>query len=415
MSNRIFVHMDLSGTTFPVGILWIHEKRGRQTASFEYATKWRSSRIHFPLEPALLVTNGQYHTQNALFGCISDSAPDRWGRKLIQRLEFHQAGVENRKARTLQESDYLLMVDDRSRQGALRFSLNEKGPYLAGYSDSGIPPLVHLGRLLTLSDKVVKDEETGADIKDLVEPGSSLGGARPKATVMDSRQNMLLAKFPSPNDDWDVELWEALCFRMANNAGIQVPKANLIQVSGKNVLLLQRFDRKGQERIPFLSAMSMLGASDGDTGSYLEINEALIEHGSHPDADLKELWKRIVFNILISNVDDHLRNHGFLYENLSGWRLSPIYDLEPTPGHIKPRFLSTNITLDDATACLDLAYEVAPEFGLNTGEAHTLAGQVAAVTAKWHQIATHLGAGRREIDFMSSAFEHDDLRNALKQ
>ncbi|MCA1788041.1 MAG: HipA domain-containing protein, partial [Desulfobacteraceae bacterium] len=226
--------------------------------------------------------------------------------------------------------------------------------------------------------------------------------------------NLLLAKFSSPKDDWDVELWEALCFRMAKQAGIQVPEVNLLQVSGKNVLLLHRFDRKGTDRIPFLSAMSMLGASDGDTGSYLEINEALIAHGANPDADLKELWKRIAFNILISNVDDHLRNHGFLYENLSGWRLSPIYDLEPTPGHIKPRFLSTNITLDDATACLDLAYEVAPEFGLNATEARTIAGQVAAVTAKWSRIASRLGAGRREIDFMSSAFEHDDLKNALK-
>lgn len=414
MDHPVFVHIDFQGKTIPVGTLWLHQKQGRQTASFEYSEPYRKQPGHFSLEPALTVTAGRYHTPTPFFGAISDSAPDRWGRKLIQRLEFHQAKAENRAPRTLMESDYLLRVDDRSRQGALRFSLKKNGPYLARYSDTSIPPLIQLGRLLQLTSKVVKNEESNADIRDLIEPGSSLGGARPKAVVRDNLGNLLLAKFPSPHDDWDVELWEAVAFILARHAGIAVPETRLVTVSGQNVLLIQRFDRQGSTRIPFLSAMSMLGASDGDTASYLEIGEALIAHGANPDLDLKELWKRLVFNILISNVDDHLRNHGFLYENLSGWRLSPIYDLEPTPVHIKPRFLSTCITLDDATASLDLAYDVASEFGLDAEEAYTMAGQVASSTTKWHQVAKRLGAGRREIESMDSAFEHSDLKNALK-
>lgn len=413
MEQPVFVHLDFQEKTIPVGTLWVHQKQGRQTASFEYVESYRSLPGHFALEPALMVTAGQYHSRHPFFGAVSDSAPDRWGRKLIQRLEFHQAKSENRAPRTLMEADYLLMVDDRSRLGALRFSLKKNGPYLARYSDTSIPPLIQLGRLLQLSSKVLKDEESGADIRDLVEPGSSLGGARPKAAVMDNQGNLLLAKFPSPHDAWDVELWEAVAFILAKHAGIAVPETRLVNISGQNVLLLQRFDRQGTKRIPFLSAMSMLGASDGDTASYLEIGEALIAHGANPDQDLKELWKRLVFNILISNVDDHLRNHGFLYENLSGWCLSPIYDLEPTPVHVKPRFLSTSITLDDATASLDLAYDVASEFGLDAGEARMLAGQVAAGTAKWHQVAQRLGAGHREIESMGSAFEHEDLNKAL--
>lgn len=415
MNHPVYVHIDFHGKPTLAGLLWIHQKQGRQTASFEYAESYRTLPGHFPLEPALMVAAGQYHTRNPFFGAISDSAPDRWGRKLIQRLEFHNATSENRAPQTLLESDYLLMVDDRSRLGALRFSLKKNGPYLASYSDSSIPPLIRLGRLLQISSKVIKDEESGADIRDLVEPGSSLGGARPKAAVMDNHGNLLLAKFPSPRDDWDVELWEAVGFILAKRAGIAVPETRLVNVSGQNVLLLKRFDRNGSKRIPFLSAMSMLGASDGDTASYLEIGEALIAHGANPEQDLKELWKRMVFNILISNVDDHLRNHGFLYKNLSGWRLSPVYDLEPTPVHVKPRFLSTCITLDDATASLDRAYEVAQEFGLAAGEAHIMAGKVAASTAKWHQVAQRLGAGKREIESMRSAFEHDDLNNALKR
>jgi serine/threonine-protein kinase HipA len=311
-------------------------------------------------------------------------------------------------------SDYLLIVDDRTRQGALRFSMTEKGPFLASYTDVHIPPLIQLGKLLGASEKIVQGEEIDKDIRDIFEPGSSLGGARPKAVVSEGNR-LLIAKFPSPKDEWDVELWEFLALRMAQKAGIIVPDFRLEKVLGKNILLLCRFDRaENQTRIPFLSAMSMLGASDGETRSYIEIAESLMEYGAWPTGDLKSLWRRIVFNIMISNVDDHLRNHGFLYDGQSGWRLSPVYDLEPTPEHVKARYLQTNINENDGTASLGLAYEVIDEFGIRISEAREIVKDVANAVRDWDKDAKRFGAAKSEIDFMSSAFEHDDLIQALK-
>jgi serine/threonine-protein kinase HipA len=201
---------------------------------------------------------------------------------------------------------------------------------------------------------------------------------------------------------------------MAQRAGIPVPHFRLEKIIGKNVLLLGRFDRKGEHvRIPFLSAMSMLGASDGDRRSYIEIGEVLQEYGARTSEDLIDLWRRIVFNILISNVDDHLRNHGFLYEGPSGWRLSPFYDLEPTPDHVKARILHTNIDLNNGTASLDLAYEVIEYFGLILAAAIKIALKVGNAVREWGKEASRFGAGKQEIDFMRSAFNHADLKQAL--
>ena len=414
MPEKIFVHIDLAGKSHFVGRLWLHERNGRESASFEYASGWKSTPVCFPLEPALIVGEGTFHTGKALFGSISDSAPDRWGRTLMNRMETRNAKIENRRARRLKESDYLLMVDDRTRQGALRFSTSKDGPYLASCIDNRIPPLIQLGKLLNASNRIVYHKEIDQDFRDIVEPGSSLGGARPKAMVSDTKTNLLIAKFPSPKDEWDVELWEFLSLRMAKNSGIPVPDFRLEKVLGKNVLLLGRFDRKGEQiRVPFLSAMSMLGASDGDRKSYIEIGEVLQEYGASTAEDLIDLWRRIVFNIMISNVDDHLRNHGFLYEGNAGWRLSPIYDLEPTPDHVKARILRTNIDLNNGTASLDLAYEVIEHFGLNIVEARKIAKEVANAVKNWDKEAFRFGASKQEIDFMSSAFDHDDLKQAL--
>lgn len=210
-------------------------------------------------------------------------------------------------------------------------------------------------------------------------------------------------------------MWEFLSLRMAKKAGISVPGFYLEKVLGKNVLLLDCFDRDiNQYRIPFLSAMSMLNAHDRETRSYLEIKDSLIEYGARTTKDLKELWQRIVLNIMISNIDDHLRNHGFLYEGTLGWRLSPIYDLEPTPEQIKARFLKTNINEDDNTASLELAYEVAEDFGLNISEARKIAKAVVEAVKDWKKEALRFGASKQEIDFMNSAFEHDDLKQAHK-
>lgn len=416
MAKEIFVHVDLQGETHFVGRLWVHMGKTDESVSFEYSRRWRQSPSRFSLEPTLALGEGTFHTVagKSLFGSIGDSAPDRWGRVLMKRMEARAASAEHRTRRQLRDSDFLLMVNDQARQGALRFAEKEGGPFLATDADAAIPPLVGLGRLMAASERILERRELDQDIKDLLAPGASLGGARPKASVIGPGGGLAIAKFPSPTDEWDVELWEYLAFRMAHKAGIPSPDVELLKIDGKNVLLLQRFDRKGARRIPFLSAMSMLGYSDGDQGSYLEIAEALSLHGANTTRDLKDLWRRIVFNILVSNVDDHLRNHGFLYTGTDGWDLSPIYDLEPTPVHEKPRVLHTLIDFDDGAASLELAYSVAGEFGISAKEAKTIAKEVASATKDWAKDAATLGAGNAEIETMSSAFDHKDLKQALK-
>jgi serine/threonine-protein kinase HipA len=415
MAKEISVHVNLKGKTHFVGRLWIHTGKQGESASFEYSREWRKSPDSFALEPTLKLGEGSFHTPKgkSLFGSIGDSAPDRWGRVLMKRLEARNAKEEKRARRLLHDSDYLLMVNDFARQGALRFAEKEGGPFLATDTDAAIPPMVEIGRLLAASDRILENKELDQDIKDLVTPGASLGGARPKASIVDTDGKLMIAKFPSINDEWDVELWEYLAFRMAAKAGIPTPDVRLEKVGGRNVLLLDRFDRQDVKRIPFLSAMSMLGYSDGDRGSYLEIAEVLGQHGASTTEDLKDLWRRIVFNIMVSNVDDHLRNHGFLYAGSAGWRLSPIYDLEPTPEHEKPRVLHTFIDLDDGTASLELAYSVVEEFGLKLTDAKAIAKDVATATKTWAKDAAQLGASKDEIELMRSAFDHEDLKLGL--
>ena len=267
-------------------------------------------------------------------------------------------------------------------------------------------------RLLAAAEHVQSETDTDEELRLLLAPGSSLGGARPKATVRDRDGSLAIAKFPQRNDELDIELWEAVALTLAKCAGITIPEWRLERISGKPVLLMRRFDRSGQLRVPFLSAMSMLGARDHETRSYLEIADALRQYGSHPDADSRELWRRIVFNVLASNTDDHLRNHGFLYEGGTGWRLAPAYDLNPVPAELKPRVLSTAITFDSADASLELALTVAAEFGLKLPEAKQIAAEVGEAVSKWRQTAKQLGIPENAISKMESAFEHSDLEMA---
>ena len=415
MSREIFVYMDLLSKPFFVGNLWLKKKDGEERATFEYSKRWLENPVSMALEPALQLGKGKYHTKDqAFFGSISDSAPDRWGRTLMDRMEARKAKQENRKARKLLESDYLLMVDDFTRLGALRFKTDHKGPFLANYDKSKIPPLVELGSLLNKANRIVSLEENNKDLQDVFEPGSSLGGARPKASVKDNNGKLYIAKFPSPKDDYDVALWEYIALNLAKEANIKVPNFYLHNVSGKNVLILDRFDRSEDSRIPFLSAMSMLNAKDYETRSYLEIGEALIENSYNPKENLQELWKRMAFNVLSSNLDDHLRNHGFIFNlNKKGWELSPMYDLEPLPEKVKARFLQTSIDLDDKTASIDLAFEVCEEFDYSLSEAKDEAQNIAKKTKQWKKVAQDLKVRRQEIDFMSSAFENEDLKKAL--
>jgi len=415
MDTAALVHVDLDGQPILAGRLWARTRRGRDSASFEYDEEWLRRPDRFAIDPALQLGPGPFHTpaDKAMFGAIGDSAPDRWGRMLMRRAERRRAERAGEAPRTLREIDYLLMVNDEARQGALRFALEAGGPFLAADDAAPIPPLVELPRMLSAAENVVGKSDSDEDLRLLLAPGSSVGGTRPKACVRDRDGSLAIAKFPHRDDEIDTVRWEAVALGLAERAGISVPQCRVGEVAGRSVLLLRRFDRADGLRIPFLSAMSMLGANDDERHSYLEFVDALRRYGATPKSDMHMLWRRVVFSILISNTDDHLRNHGFLYDGPDGWRLAPAYDLNPVPVDIRPRVLATTIDIDDGTASLDLALSVAGYFELDNAEAREIAAEVGLAVRSWREEAARVKIAPGEIDRMASAFEHDDLREAL--
>jgi serine/threonine-protein kinase HipA len=415
MDTEVLVYVDTESRPVLAGRLHTRQKRTLDSASFEYDEGWLAHEHRFSLEPALKLGSGPFHTtaNQPLFGAMGDSAPDRWGRLLMRRAERLHAQREGRAPRALREIDYLLRVDDGARQGALRFKLAEEGPFLAAPGPTRIPPLIELPRLLLASERVLDSTDTEDDLRILLVPGSSLGGARPKASVVDRDGSLAIAKLPRKEDEISTVRWEAVALALAGKAGVSVPQWRLESAAGKPVLVLRRFDRLGSVRVPFLSALSMLGARDNESRSYLEIADALRQHGAAPKEDLRALWRRIVFSVLVTNTDDHLRNHGFLWPGPDGWRLSPAYDLNPVPADIKPRVLSTAIDLEDATASMDLAFEVAAYFELDKRPARKIAAEVAQAVSTWRRVAKKLGVKAAEIDRMASAFDHEDLEAAL--
>lgn len=328
------------------------------------------------------------------------------------RAERRYARMQERAPRALTELDYLLRVSDYSRQGALRFTDTLDGPFLWNRESNPVPPLIELPRLLAASNRAL-DEDNEELLTLLLAPGSSLGGARPKASVLDIDGSLAIAKFPKREDEIDIVRWEAVALTLAEHAGISVPQWRIELVNKQPVLVLRRFDRKGDSRVPYLSAMSMLGAADGDQRSYLEIADALRQHGSASIADRKALWRRVVFTILISNTDDHLRNHGFLCDAALGWRLSPAFDMNPTPVDLKPKFLSTAVDMENNEASLELALSVAKHFALDIDAALAIAKDVAQSVSQWRRVAASVGLSKNACERMASAFEHDELSIAL--
>lgn len=414
MESETLVYVDYLGRPNLVGRLWTRTRKEKDSATFEYDKDWLANPLRFALEPALTLGPGPFHSgDRALFGAIGDSAPDRWGRVLMRRAERRNAEREGKTPRTLREIDYLLMVDDVARQGALRFATKPGGPFLAVDGNNKIPPLIALPRLLSAAENVLGDKESDDDLRLLLAPGSSLGGARPKASVRDRDGQLAIAKFPHEGDEINAVLWEAVALTLATNAGINVPEWQLETVGKRPVLLLRRFDRFEGQRIPFVSAMSMLDARDNEQRSYMEFVDVLRQIGGAPKDDMRMLWRRMVFSILISNTDDHLRNHGFLYNDAKGWRLSPAYDLNPVPIDIKPRVLSTAIDLDDATASLDLALQVAYYFEISNDDARQIALEVGTAVTAWRTVAKNFALTASHIDRMATAFEHADLKNSV--
>jgi serine/threonine-protein kinase HipA len=408
------VHIDLDSQTRRVGLLRRNVVRRTETVTFEYDDRWLDDANRFAIEPALALTRGVFPPPRGqpIFGSIGDSAPDTWGRRLMQRAERRQAERDRRTIRTLTETDYLLGVTDETRLGALRLCWLGDETFQTPLR-AGVPALIELGRLLQITERILRDEETDEDLQLILAPGSSLGGARPKASVIDQHGHLSIAKFPKETDDYSIETWEEIAMRLADRAGIATPHHQLIQAAGKAVMLSRRFDRTDRTRIPFLSAMAMTGSRDGEHGSYPVIVDALTRHGARAKADARALYRRVVFNVLISNVDDHLRNHGFLWLDRTGWSLSPAYDLNPTPTDLKARILTTNIDLDEGTCSLDLVESAAEYFGLGPAQARTVIKEVAAATATWRAVAKETGARPAEVNRMASAFEHDDLTKAL--
>lgn len=406
MDRELLVHVG----DHPCGRLRVRAAP-REGASFEYDARWLARADAFAIDPELPLGAGGYHTARALFGAFTDPAPDRWGQTLLRRQERALAKKQGRAPRTLTPVDFLVRVHDVTRLGALRFRDAPDAPFLSD-TDRLVPPLVQLPRLLAATTRVVEDRESDDDLALLLAPGTSLGGARPKASVVDPKGQLLVAKFPRRDDDWPVTRWEATALALATRAGIDVAPARLEQIARRPVLLLQRFDRRGAVRVPFMSAMTALAAQDNETRSYLELAEVLRREGSAASADLRELFRRVTFNVLVSNTDDHLRNHGFLHDG-RGLRLAPAYDLNPMPTDVRPRVHALALDEEDPTASLDTVLRIAPFFGFGTAAAaRALVAEVGSAVSKWRVVARRHGLTAREMERMESAFKHDDLRSA---
>lgn len=397
-----------------MGRLSMDRVRGKEVFSFEYDGSWLSGGLAQQLDPELQLFEGKQYLRDARqnFGIFLDSSPDRWGRLLMRRKEACYARREHRAEKRLTELDYLLGVYDGQRMGALRFREGVSEHYLNSDERMATPPWASLRDLenasLRFEESDLQDnEETLKWLNQLIAPGSSLGGARPKAGVMDDQGSLWIAKFPSRSDEEDTGAWELVLHELARKAGLRVPDAAVHKFSSRyHTFLSRRFDRtRSGKRIHFASAMTLLGYTDGAnavTGvSYLELAEFVMRNGAAPEADLAELWRRIVFNICVSNTDDHLRNHGFLLASRNGWMLSPAYDMNPNP---LGEGLTLNITENDNRLDLDLALEVAESFHLKGLRAKDIMEGVRLAVKQWRQVAGHQKISKAEQEKMSLAF-----------
>jgi serine/threonine-protein kinase HipA len=391
----VFAHTEIGGRLVAVGELHSSVRRGQVSSSFRYDTDFVEQRSAYAIEPALPLSTGSWPVGRALPRSFDDAAPDRWGRNLIAKRARADAAAAGTAPRQLDDRDYLLGVSDETRQGALRFSANPNGELQ--HPGAHIPKLLALPRLLRAADRVSQDDAGSLSaIKELLDAGTgSLGGARPKASVGDG-DRLLIAKFPHHADQWDVMGWEKTALDLAGAAGIAVPHAELIDIDGRSVLLLERFDRDGSERIGYISAMTLLESDDGERRDYLEIAEVVTEHGSRTASDLRELWRRVAFSIAIHNTDDHLRNHGFLRRD-AGWTLAPAFDLNPNPELGATRVTSVGGAARP-TAELDALLESAAQFDLTRDAARQVLVEVGAAAARWPDVARSNGVPSGDVE-----------------
>ena len=412
-TRNIYVYYDGEQVESPLmmGLLSCGHLRGKDIFSFEFDKSWLADKRFRSFDPDLQMFGGKQYVPQGKdnFGIFLDSTPDRWGRVLLERKEAEVARLENRKVRNLFETDYLLGVFDGSRMGALRFKIDPEGDFLDNDADIATPPWTSLRDLenasLNLED--CPEVQQSKWLRMLVAPGSSLGGARPKANVLDKDGSLWIAKFPSRKDRRDVGAWEAVCCEMARRSGVNVSDFKIERFSDKyHTFLTKRFDRTSEgKRRQFTSAMTLLGYSDGENSegaSYLEIAEWIERNCMNVNENLTELFRRIVFNIAVSNCDDHLRNHGFIYSP-KGWTLSPAYDITPDP---KGYGLKLNISETDNSLDYDLALSITPYLGINKDTAEAIIDKTRNVVSEWRKIATRYGIPNSEQDLTESAFRY---------
>jgi serine/threonine-protein kinase HipA len=421
------IQVQIGDNARALGAIHYNQQGARESAAFEYDHAWLAAADRFAIDPALpLVTAAQFHRKtkdgSIFHPAIADTEPDGWGRRVIQRdhakrrQEARRAGLEA-DVPPLNALDYLLAVDDVSRVGALRLQ-DEDGIFQRAIEEGRrtTPPLVELAHLLAASRAVETNTETAADLAYLRGRGTSLGGLRPKCTVVDDEGRLSIGKFPSVNDERAVTKGEVLALRLAAIAGINAAQAQLVHSDGSPVTLIRRFDRPDEGgRLMYVSAATMLGAeaSDPDEHAYTEIVDALRQRGSQPQSDIEELWRRIAFSILITNVDDHLMNHGFLHVDRGQWRLAPAFDINPFPERV--RELKTWISEDAGPAAsIDALMSVVTYFRIANARAKALLRQVEVAVARWREEGRAIGMTENELEQFVDAFEHGERAAARK-
>ena len=401
---KVEVFIDWDGVTHLAGHL--HTAERGTAVTFQYDPSWLAAPGSFALDPTSLPLSAAPLHAPVLFGAFQDCGPDRWGRILVERAV--RKNVLPAKPR--HDLDYTLALDDGSRIGALRFRTAPDGPFLAN-AEGPIPPLVRLTSLLHAADAIHGETETAMDLRHLLGQGSPLGGARPKSSMLMPDGRLAIAKFPKPDDERDIAAGEILALELASQAGIRAAEHRLVQVGGRSVSVITRFDRDGNRRIPFLSANTLLGLSPGETGSYVRLAEAIRQFGHDVPEELAELWRRMVFSLLTSNFDDHMRNHGFLMRAPGRWSLSPAYDLNPVPEIDRSRMPKTPVE-EESEPSLSSVMAASRSFGLTNTAARRILGDVAAAVGKWRTTGRSLRIPASTLAAYASAFDHEHLREA---
>lgn len=403
------VHIDWQGEVCLAGRL--HTSERGAAVSFEYAPEWLARAGAFALDPTSLPLQKPAHHSAALPGVFQDAGPDRWGRLLIERA-VRKKILERKPWRDL---DYVLALDDVSRIGALRFRDAGGKVFLAATSGK-LPPLVRLTMLLQAVDAIHHETESATDLRYLLAEGSPLGGARPKSAVLLKDGRLGIAKFPKPDDRRDIAAGEVLALTLARRIGIETADHQLISAAGRSVSVITRFDREGGHRVPFLSAATLLGLPVDQGAAYTMIADAIRQHGDEVTRDLHELWRRMVFNLLASNFDDHSRNHGFLMRRAGRWSLAPAYDLNPVPEIERAQISKTAISEDDAEPSIEDALRVAARFALKPAQAKSILREVFSVLGRWREIGKELRIKAGTLKAYETAFDHtlmDEARQIL--